>query len=46
VNKKAWFYAKASRYTLWLTKEGLVFDSFKKVKNKKKDQVNYFPTDK
>jgi hypothetical protein len=32
VNKKARFYAKASRYTLWLTKEGLVFDSFKKVK--------------
>jgi len=34
VNKKARFYAKASRYTLWLTKEGLVFDSFKKVKDK------------
>jgi hypothetical protein len=32
VNKKGKFYAKASRYTLWLTKEGLVFDSFKKVK--------------
>jgi hypothetical protein len=32
VNKKAAFYAKTSRYTLWLTKEGLVFDSFKKVK--------------
>jgi hypothetical protein len=27
VNEKALFYAKASRYTLWLTKEGLVFDS-------------------
>ncbi|MCP5104850.1 MAG: hypothetical protein GY950_15800 [bacterium] len=27
VNGKAKFYAKASRYTLWLTKEGLVFDS-------------------
>ena len=26
-NKKAVFYAKASRYTLWMTKEGLVFDS-------------------
>ena len=23
VNKKAKFYAKASRYTLWMTKEGL-----------------------
>ncbi len=32
VNEKAKFYAKASRYTLWLTKEGLVFDSFKKLK--------------
>jgi hypothetical protein len=30
VNKKAKFYAKASRYTLWLTNEGLVFDSVKK----------------
>jgi hypothetical protein len=30
VNQKAQFYAKASRYTLWLTKEGLVFDSVKK----------------
>ena len=29
VDKKARFYAKASRYTLWLTKEGLVFDSVK-----------------
>jgi len=34
VNKNAKFYAKASRYTLWLTKEGLVFDSVKKVKAK------------
>jgi len=34
VNEKAKFYAKASKYTLWLTKEGLVFDSFKKVKVK------------
>jgi hypothetical protein len=30
VNKKAAFYAKTSRYTLWLTKEGLVFDRFRK----------------
>lgn len=27
VNQKARFYARASRYTLWLTNEGLVFDS-------------------
>jgi len=32
VNQKAKFYAKASRYTLWLTGEGLIFDSVKKVK--------------
>ncbi|MCP5103895.1 MAG: hypothetical protein GY950_10975 [bacterium] len=29
MNKKAIFYAKASRYTLWLTKKGLIFDSFR-----------------
>jgi uncharacterized repeat protein (TIGR01451 family) len=29
VDSRALFYAKASRYTLWLTEEGLVFDSFK-----------------
>jgi hypothetical protein len=27
VNKKAAFYARTSRYTLWITKESLVFDS-------------------
>jgi hypothetical protein len=27
VNEQALFYAKTSRYTLWLTKQGLVFDS-------------------
>ncbi|NIM14562.1 MAG: hypothetical protein GTO45_21285 [Candidatus Aminicenantes bacterium] len=27
VNEKAKFYAKTSRYTLWMTKKGLVFDS-------------------
>jgi hypothetical protein len=32
VNEKAKFYVKASRYTLWLTREGFVFDSVKKVK--------------
>ncbi len=29
VDGRAHFYAKAARYTLWLTAEGLVFDSFK-----------------
>lgn len=32
VHNSARFYAKASRYTLWLTKQGLVFDSVKRVK--------------
>jgi hypothetical protein len=27
VNEKVLFYARASKYTLWLTKQGLVFDS-------------------
>ncbi len=31
VDKKAAFYARTSFYTLWVTKEGLVFDSTKKV---------------
>jgi hypothetical protein len=30
VDEQALFYAKASRYTLWLTREGLVFDSIRK----------------
>jgi hypothetical protein len=30
VNEKARFYAKTPRYTLWMTKEGLVFDSIRK----------------
>jgi len=34
VNEKTKFYAKASRYTLWLTKEGLVFDSFRNTYSK------------
>jgi endonuclease/exonuclease/phosphatase family metal-dependent hydrolase len=32
VDERALFYAKASRYTLWLTKEGLVFDSTRRIK--------------
>ena len=35
VNSEAIFYAKASRYTLWMTKEGLVFDCLRKVKVEK-----------
>ncbi|MCP4154459.1 MAG: hypothetical protein GY757_42435, partial [bacterium] len=42
VNKQAKFYAKASRYTLWLTKEGLIFDSSNKavLRNKTKKRKN------
>jgi hypothetical protein len=40
VNKAAQFYAKASRYTLWLTKEGLVFDSTRTNKNPKSEARN------
>jgi hypothetical protein len=39
VNKKARFYAKASRYTLWITKEGLVFDSTKEVGGSRQELV-------
>jgi len=35
VNEKAKYYAKTSRYTLWMTKGGLVFDSSKRKGNKK-----------
>jgi hypothetical protein len=30
VHQKAKFYAKTSRYTLWMTKQGLIFDSTRK----------------
>jgi hypothetical protein len=36
VKEKAKFYAKASRYTLWLTKEGLIFDRSRQVEEGKK----------
>jgi len=46
VNKKAKFYAKTSRYTLWITKEGLIFDSFRRSKDKfkveDKDESPFF----
>jgi hypothetical protein len=31
VHQKAKFYAKTSRYTLWMTKKGLIFDSTRKI---------------
>ncbi|UCH96737.1 MAG: SBBP repeat-containing protein [Candidatus Aminicenantes bacterium] len=41
VNKKARFYAKTSRYTLWLTGEGLVFDSTRQVEVKAQHTLPY-----
>jgi uncharacterized repeat protein (TIGR02543 family) len=41
VDEKALFYAKASKYTLWLTKEGLVFDSTRKINNESTDDIRY-----
>ncbi|MGD8537158.1 MAG: SBBP repeat-containing protein [Candidatus Aminicenantes bacterium] len=38
VDEEALFYVKASRYTLWLTKEGLVFDSI--IKQDKRQEIN------
>ncbi len=45
VDKKAFFYAKASKYTLWLTKEGLVFDSTIRTKNKNTKSMKLSPRD-
>lgn len=48
VNKQAAFYAKTSRFTLWLTKEGLIFDSTRtqkpeyRIQNKYKTQKTYY----
>jgi hypothetical protein len=45
VHDKALFYAKASRYTLWLTKEGLVFDSIKRIKKGENESHPTHPKD-
>ena len=48
VNKKALFYVKASRYTLWITKQGLVFDSHKPVDDgikRKRDKFRHLDPD-
>jgi uncharacterized repeat protein (TIGR02543 family) len=37
VHDKALFYAKASRYTLWMTKEGLVFDSSRRIETRENE---------
>jgi len=46
VNEKALFYAKASRYTLWLTEEGLVFDTIKRKKRGENQTRLRHPKDK
>ncbi|MCP4219172.1 MAG: hypothetical protein GY765_31340 [bacterium] len=40
-NATAKYYAKASRYTLWLTQQGLVFDSYKRKENSKSQLANH-----
>jgi len=45
VDEGALFYAKASRYTLWLTKEGLVFDSTRRIKEESTNAKRLSPGD-
>ncbi|MFX0205459.1 MAG: SBBP repeat-containing protein [Candidatus Hodarchaeota archaeon] len=45
VDEKALFYAKTSRYTLWLTEEGLVFDSVKRIKKGENESRLQHPKD-
>ena len=43
VDETALFYAKTSRYTLWLTKEGLVFDSTRRIKKESPETKRLSP---
>jgi len=45
VDDEALFYAKASRYTLWLTEEGLVFDITRRIKKKNSKPKRLSPED-
>ncbi len=45
VDETALFYAKTSRYTLWLTKEGLVFDSTRRMKKENAEPKRLSPRD-
>jgi len=45
VDEKALFYAKTSRYTLWLTEEGLVFDSSRRIKKESAESKRLSPRD-
>jgi endonuclease/exonuclease/phosphatase family metal-dependent hydrolase len=43
VDERALFYAKASKYTLWLTEEGLVFDSARRIKKESTKSMRLSP---
>jgi endonuclease/exonuclease/phosphatase family metal-dependent hydrolase len=44
VDDKALFYAKTSRYTLWLTKGGLIFDSTRRIKKESTESIRQNPS--
>jgi hypothetical protein len=43
VDEKALFYAKTSGYTLWLTEEGLVFDSARRIEKENTTSMRLSP---
>jgi predicted ester cyclase len=45
VDNKALFYAKASTYTLWLTNNGLIFDSTRRIKKESTKSMRPCPRD-
>jgi len=45
VDETALFYARTSRYTLWLTEEGLVFDSTRRTKKESTNSKRLSPED-
>ncbi|MGB6867913.1 MAG: SBBP repeat-containing protein [Candidatus Aminicenantaceae bacterium] len=45
VDERALFYAKTSRYSLWMTKEGLVFDSIKRTQKESTKSMRRSPRD-
>ncbi len=45
VSEKVLFYAKTSRYTLWITQEGLIFDSTKRIKTEITKSLDKNPRD-
>ena len=46
VDKRALFYAKTPKYTLWLTKEGLIFDSTRRIKKESTKSIRQNPRNK